>query len=78
MTKRRDELAKALQANRDLQNKIHQIEHPLQVRIRELEVERDRYAALVKEDGDKIAVMDRGLKAALTLVEYLLSTGKVR
>lgn len=76
MPRRRDELAAALQENRDLRNQIHQVEHPLQLRIRELEVERDKYATLVKEDGEKIDGVARGLEAALGLIGYLISSGR--
>lgn len=76
MPRRRDQLAEAHEAIRTLRNQIHQIEDPLRRKIRELEVERDRYAALVKADGDRLHELESGLEAALTFVRWLLSSGK--
>lgn len=75
---RHNKLAEALQSNRDLQNQLHEIEWPLQKRIRELEAERDKYAALVKEDGGRLAQLEQGMQAAQGLIRWLLASGKTR
>jgi len=75
---KRSRLAEALQANRDLQNKIHGLEFPLRRRIRELEDERDaamkRKAELLIENEMYAKVMP-GLVA---LLNHLLASGKTR
>lgn len=78
MAKRRDELADALQTCRDLRNKIDEIEFPLQKRIRELEVERDKYATLVQEDSERLARLEQGMHAAQAFISWLLASGKAR
>ncbi len=78
MSKRRDELADALQANRDLRNQLHQVEQPLRERIRDLETERDRLTrrvgVLERENVCYREVVDAGVG----LVHHLVSSGKGR
>jgi hypothetical protein len=83
MTKLRSQLAEALQANRDLQNQIHEVEFPLRKRIREIEVERDQNAALLVEarrladvDRKKIDQLEQGIEAAMAFIRWQLSSGK--
>jgi hypothetical protein len=76
--RRRNQLTDALQANRDLRNKLEGVAFPFQKRIRELEVERDaaiaRSATLAKE----VRRLERGMKHARGLVRWLLASGKTR
>jgi hypothetical protein len=76
MRKRYNALAEAHATNRDLRNQLHQLEQPLRERIRQLEVERDRFAALAREGADRTRELEKGVEAALGLVRWLLSSGK--
>lgn len=78
MPKGRNRLAEALQSNRDLRNQLQGVEWPLQLRIRELEMERDKSAALAKEDRERLERLEQGMEAAKGLIQWLLASGKAR
>lgn len=78
MPKGRNKLAEALQSNRDLRNQLQGVEWPLQVRIRELEMERDKSAALAQEHRERLARLEQGMEAAKGLIQWLLASGKAR
>lgn len=76
MTRRRNQLAEVQQTCRDLRNKLNEVEFPLQKRIRELELERDKFSHLAREGADRIERLERGLAASQAYILWLLSTGK--
>lgn len=75
---RRSELAEARQSCRDLRNRISEIEFPLQRRIRELEAECAAHAVRAREDSERLARFEIGMKAAQDLIRWLLDSGKAR
>jgi len=74
--RRRNQLADALQANRDLRNRLEGVEFPLRKRIRELELERDDALARAAASAKEVRRLTRGVRAGLGLVRWLLATGK--
>jgi hypothetical protein len=70
-------LADALAANRDLQNRIHQVEAPLLVRIRELEVERDRAVETAAAAKVEVKHYKSTVASLVGLLYHIISTGKL-
>lgn len=75
---RRSELVAAQQANRDLRNRLNDVEWPLQKRIRELEVERDEAVARSCELTTENDAYRRSVPALVALLNHLLASGKTR
>lgn len=67
-------LARAYEANRELQNRIHQIEQPLKIRIRELEVEVERLRRTAQLDADALRRTRAGLDSALGLLTWVIAS----
>lgn len=71
-------LADALQANRELRNKLSEIEQPLRERIRELETERDRALALAGKYEHEASLYRKAVIGDAGLIFHLLSSEKAR
>lgn len=78
MIRRRTQLAEAHAANRDLRNKLFQIEQPLRDRIRELEAERDKAVALARRYETEATLYRKAAAGNAGLIYHLLSTEKTR
>jgi len=76
--RRRDQLADALQANRDLRNQLERLEFPLQKRIRELEQEREAAVARSRDLLSENEMYARVMPGLVALLNHLLATGKMR
>jgi hypothetical protein len=76
MPRRSRDITQAMQDNRDLRNQLHAVEFPLQRRIRELEVERDKAIAESRALRRQIRALNRGMKSARGMIRWMLSAGK--
>lgn len=77
MPNHRRALADALAANRELRNQIHQVEAPLRVRIRELEVERDRAWESASAHRTEAKHYKAAVGSLVGLLYHIISTGKL-